>query len=135
MTNDLLAKATALLEAREKGTIYKIRRHDDDGRVVIDLNIRVADFSNLDDADFYVLAANTITETITGYQELVRRMADILQEAADLEYIADGVFNNAHGELVRIDVPHAGKIRSAARNASALLSEARDALPHTPTNS
>jgi hypothetical protein len=115
MTNDLPSKATALLEARKNGTPNQMRRHyDDDGRVVIDPNICVTDFSELDDADFYVLAANTSTEIITGYQDLVRRMADAMEESYKRL--------NAAGYAV-------GEARIA------LLEEARAAIPHTSTES
>jgi hypothetical protein len=125
MTNNLLAKATALLEARENGTPDQMRHYDDDGRVVIDLNICVAGFSELDDADFYVLAANTSTEIITGYQDLVRRMADALAVYADFPESGYEGFKKAQW----YEVIDAGEI---ARNA---LEEARAAIPHTSTKS
>jgi hypothetical protein len=117
MTNDLLTKATALLEARQQATPGKIQvivSFDDAGKPkwhAIDENDNLDVLTGFEsDLAFYALAANTACETIQGYQELLGRMADAIEQliAGDL------------------DMDELGE-------AKLLLDEARAALP--PTNS
>jgi hypothetical protein len=109
MTNDLLTKATALLEAEEKAThadwlvhLYHVKSSDGD---------EIADFKHSEDAAFSALAANTACETIQGYQDLLRQMADAIERL-----IAGNLDMDELGE------------------AKLLLDEARAALLHTTTN-
>ena len=80
MTADLLTKATALLEAREvsqigelqlsAGTEYCYLRRD---------SYHFALIPNIEDARYFQALANTACDTITGYQDLLRRMAEVVE--------------------------------------------------------
>jgi hypothetical protein len=94
MTNDLLEKAQALLEAREKA--------EPSASGLIDREARM---------EYAFLAANTACETIQGYQDLLRQMADAIERL-----IAGNLDMDELGE------------------AKLLLEEARTALHHTTTN-
>jgi hypothetical protein len=151
MTNDLLAKASALLEAREKATQGQV--------IIIDcrpkgerLTIGTQDFAlcrienrvkkeplgEEDEANaaFFALAANTGTEIITGYQDLVRRMADALDLAG--KALEDCMVSHAPGqdfaETVKISSKRQ-RIIASQESISKTLDEARAAIPPTPTNS
>jgi hypothetical protein len=124
MTNDLLTKATALLETRDKATPDQMYRQDGDGRVLIDQNIDIADFWDLHDADFYILAANTAAEIVTGYQDLVRQMADALQAMGD--FWAYGLDKPEGAKPTEGDERRIHELASMARK---VFEEARAALP------
>jgi hypothetical protein len=127
MTNTLLMRATALLEAQEKAdqrqiVIAEYYARDKDNPPTIRMiktqpdQDYIAEAVEVNNAEFFVLAANTSAEIITDYQDLVRRRADALTAAevwTDPEY----------------DV---GEWREAAMQ---IRDEARAAIHHTPTNS
>ena len=126
MTTDLLTKANALLEAREKITFrrepqeWSRRKVDDEGYVYIpqgsylgDTLVMLGDTyeNSAKDCDYVALAANTACDTIQGYQDLVRRMTDAIERL-----IAGNLDMDELGE------------------AKLLLDEARVAILHDATN-
>jgi hypothetical protein len=116
MTQDLLTKATALLEARKKATRWPIRCHDDAGKVVTDPNIFNADFLDMDDAEFYVLAANTAAEIITGYQQLLKEKDGIIQTLED----ENEMLTESNEHLVKCEAERNDLRRLVRRMADAL---------------
>jgi hypothetical protein len=135
MTDTLLAKATALLEARQKAIQERLTVDDfameDERRLRIcttdgtdtyyhtaksvaemdpeDIGLGRAELT----ADFFALAANTSIEIIKGYQDLVRQMAEILDQHDRYnyhEYMGTPLFEET----------------------KKVLTEARAAIPRTP---
>jgi hypothetical protein len=140
MTNDLLTKATALLEAREKATQGAIRIEeivsDSGGRyqaATTDYSCDILTGKRLD-LDFFALAANTACETIQGYQGLMGRMADTLELAG--KALEDCMISHAPGqdfaETVKISSKRQ-RIIASQESISKVLAEARNAILHTPT--
>jgi hypothetical protein len=106
MTNDLLTKATALLEARERATqgelVYDPKRDTHDCAVYVKGSVEEYGYISPDnggviglsewlwleepDGHFFTLAANNAAEIVTGYQDLVRRMADKLEAIQKITY-------------------------------------------------
>jgi hypothetical protein len=87
------------------------------------------------DLDFFALAANTSTGIITGYQDLVRRMADTLELAG--KALEDCMVSHTPGQDFAETVQISSKrqrIIASQESISKVLAEARDAIHHTPTH-
>jgi len=84
-------RATALLEAREKADQREIMVADYISRIkdkpspirmlkTLPDKDRIAEAVKVNNAEFFAIAANTSAEIITGYQDIVQRMAEVLSQ-------------------------------------------------------
>jgi hypothetical protein len=124
MTNDLLAKATALLA--QVSDMQKARKRLDD----------LGDYRRSAYQNGYRDALIVDAPIVAGYQDLVRRMADTLQLAGGA--LEDCMVSHVPGQDFAETVKTSSKrqrIIASQESISKVLAEARAAITHTPTNS
>ena len=159
MTNDLLTKATALLEARERATQGEVFPYSEpEVNYVSALHVKTDEFhqpfayaESPEIERFIELAANTSAEIITGYQQLLKEKDSIIQTLED----ENEMLTESNERLMKCEAER-NDLRKLARQmtealdslcsdrplsiedwakARAALDEARLAQLHTPKHS